>query len=101
MDELRHSHLGSDTPPRSPSVRERLNGAYLAATNPRNCQAADHSQGRQRIPPEMMSHMGGVHGTLVESVPDARVALAWHFVGPDGTWPLDARPTKLINTLEA
>ena len=33
MDELRHSHLGSDTPPRSPSVRERLNEAYLAATN--------------------------------------------------------------------
>jgi hypothetical protein len=32
MDELRHSHLGSDTPPRSPSVRERLNAAYLAAT---------------------------------------------------------------------
>ena len=34
MDELRHSHVGSDTPPRSPSVRERLNAAYLAATNP-------------------------------------------------------------------
>ena len=33
MDELRHSHLGSDTPPRSPSVRERLNAAYLAAVN--------------------------------------------------------------------
>jgi DNA-binding HxlR family transcriptional regulator len=33
MDELRHSHLGSDTPPRSPSVRERLNAAYLAAAN--------------------------------------------------------------------
>ena len=33
MDELRHSHLGSDTPPRLPSVRERLNAAYLAAIN--------------------------------------------------------------------
>jgi DNA-binding HxlR family transcriptional regulator len=33
MDELRHSHLGSSTPPRSPGVRERLNAAYLAATN--------------------------------------------------------------------
>ena len=33
MDELRHSHLGSDTPPRSPSVRERLNEAYFAAIN--------------------------------------------------------------------
>ena len=33
MDELRHWHLGSDTPPRSPSVRERLNAAYLAALN--------------------------------------------------------------------
>jgi len=33
MDELRRSHLGSDSPARSPSVRERLNEAYLAATN--------------------------------------------------------------------
>jgi DNA-binding HxlR family transcriptional regulator len=33
MDELRHSHLGSEHPPRSPSVRERLNAAYLAATS--------------------------------------------------------------------
>ena len=33
MDELRRSHLGSDSPVRSPSVRERLNAAYLAATN--------------------------------------------------------------------
>src|SRR6266581_860322 len=33
MDELRHSHLGSEHPPQSPSVRERLNAAYLAATN--------------------------------------------------------------------
>jgi hypothetical protein len=33
MDELRHSHLGSDISARSPSVRERLNAAYLAATN--------------------------------------------------------------------
>ena len=33
MDELRHSHLGSATPVRSPSVRERLNAAYLTATN--------------------------------------------------------------------
>lgn len=31
MDELRHSHLGSERPPQSPSVRERLNAAYLAA----------------------------------------------------------------------
>ncbi len=31
MDELRHVHLGSGTPPRSPSVRERLNAADLAA----------------------------------------------------------------------
>jgi DNA-binding HxlR family transcriptional regulator len=33
MDELRHSHLGSETPARSPSVRERLDAAYLAAIN--------------------------------------------------------------------
>ena len=33
MDELRHSHLGSETPPRSPTVRERLTAAYLAAGN--------------------------------------------------------------------
>jgi DNA-binding HxlR family transcriptional regulator len=33
MDELRHSHLGSGVAPRSPSVRERLNAAYHAATN--------------------------------------------------------------------
>jgi len=33
MDELRHSHLGSGISPRSPSVRERLNAAYLAAAN--------------------------------------------------------------------
>ena len=33
MDELRRSHLGSKSPARSPSVRERLNAAYLAATN--------------------------------------------------------------------
>src|SRR5436190_12234881 len=33
MDELRHSHLGSKTPVRSASVRERLNAAYLAAAN--------------------------------------------------------------------
>lgn len=33
MDELRHSHLGVGTPPRSPSVRERLHEAYLAAVN--------------------------------------------------------------------
>lgn len=32
MDELRHSHLGADISLRSPSVRERLNAAYLAAT---------------------------------------------------------------------
>ncbi|GAA3845148.1 helix-turn-helix domain-containing protein [Sphaerisporangium flaviroseum] len=34
MDELRHEHLGSRLPARSPSVRQRLNAAYLAATNP-------------------------------------------------------------------
>ena len=33
MDELRRSHLGSESPARSASVRERLNAAYLAATN--------------------------------------------------------------------
>jgi hypothetical protein len=33
MDELRHSHLGAEPPARSPSVRERLNAAYLAAIN--------------------------------------------------------------------
>jgi DNA-binding HxlR family transcriptional regulator len=33
MDELRREHLGADIPPRSPSVRERLNAAYLAAAN--------------------------------------------------------------------
>jgi DNA-binding HxlR family transcriptional regulator len=31
MDELRHVHLGSGTPLPSPSVRARLNAAYLAA----------------------------------------------------------------------
>ena len=33
MDELRREHLGSKLPARSPSVRERLNETYLAATN--------------------------------------------------------------------
>ncbi len=33
MDELRRSHLGSESPAQSPSVRERLNAAYLAAAN--------------------------------------------------------------------
>jgi DNA-binding HxlR family transcriptional regulator len=32
MDELRREHLGATSPARSPSVRERLNEAYLAAT---------------------------------------------------------------------
>lgn len=32
MDELRRSHLGFNSALRSPSVRERLNAAYLAAT---------------------------------------------------------------------
>jgi DNA-binding HxlR family transcriptional regulator len=32
MDELRRSHLGSGRPARSPSVRERLHEAYLAAS---------------------------------------------------------------------
>jgi hypothetical protein len=42
----------------------------------------------------------GMQGTFVELVPYAHVALAWTSSG--GTvWPLDARPTKLINTLEA
>lgn len=31
MDELRHAHLGSGPPPRSPSVRQRLHAAHLAA----------------------------------------------------------------------
>jgi len=33
MDELRRSHLRFETPVRSPSVRERLSAAYLAAAN--------------------------------------------------------------------
>jgi DNA-binding HxlR family transcriptional regulator len=33
MDELRHTHLGSDAPAHTPSVRERLKAAYLAATS--------------------------------------------------------------------
>jgi hypothetical protein len=33
MDELRRSHLGSGISPRSPSVRERLNAACLAAAS--------------------------------------------------------------------
>ena len=33
MDELRREHLGSDTAPGSPSIRERLNEAYVAAVN--------------------------------------------------------------------
>jgi DNA-binding HxlR family transcriptional regulator len=33
MDELRRSHLGADISPRSPSVRERLSAAYLAAAS--------------------------------------------------------------------
>jgi DNA-binding HxlR family transcriptional regulator len=33
MDELRHSHLDSATPVRSPSARERLNAAFLAAAH--------------------------------------------------------------------
>jgi hypothetical protein len=33
MDELRREHLGSELLARSPSVRERLNAANLAATN--------------------------------------------------------------------
>jgi hypothetical protein len=33
MDELRREHLGSKFPARSPSVRERLTEAYLAAIN--------------------------------------------------------------------
>ena len=33
MDELRHSHLGSEAPVGSPSVRERLNAAYRAAAS--------------------------------------------------------------------
>jgi DNA-binding HxlR family transcriptional regulator len=33
MDELRHSHLGSETPIPPSGVRERLNAAYLAASN--------------------------------------------------------------------
>ncbi|KRV48009.1 HxlR family transcriptional regulator [Wenjunlia vitaminophila] len=33
MDELRREHLGSELLARSPSVRERLNAAYLAAAD--------------------------------------------------------------------
>ncbi|MEU8068957.1 helix-turn-helix domain-containing protein [Micromonospora sp. NPDC049151] len=33
MDELRHSHLGTGAPPRSPSLHERLSAAYLAAAD--------------------------------------------------------------------
>jgi len=33
MDELRREHLGCESPVRSPSVRERLNAAYLVAVN--------------------------------------------------------------------
>jgi hypothetical protein len=33
MDELRREHLGSNSATGSPSVRERLNAAYLAATD--------------------------------------------------------------------
>src|ERR1700750_1005815 len=33
MEKLRHSHLGSGSPARSPSVRERLNAASLAAAS--------------------------------------------------------------------
>jgi hypothetical protein len=33
MDELRCSHLGSESPVQSPSVRERLNAAYLVAND--------------------------------------------------------------------
>jgi DNA-binding HxlR family transcriptional regulator len=31
MDELRHVHLGTDVPVRSPTARERLHDAYVAA----------------------------------------------------------------------
>jgi DNA-binding HxlR family transcriptional regulator len=33
MDELRHSHLGSDSPVQSPSAHERLHAAYLTAND--------------------------------------------------------------------
>ena len=33
MTELRHGHLGTGSPPETPSVRERLQAAYLAAVN--------------------------------------------------------------------
>lgn len=33
MDELRHSHLGAAAPVASPSVRDRLNAAYLEAAD--------------------------------------------------------------------
>jgi hypothetical protein len=42
----------------------------------------------------------GMQGMFVELVSHARVALAWHFVGPDAVAP-DTRPTKSINRLEA
>jgi DNA-binding HxlR family transcriptional regulator len=34
MDELRREHLGAQSPARSPSVRERLKAAHLAAFDP-------------------------------------------------------------------
>jgi hypothetical protein len=34
MDELRHEHLGTGPPSRSPSVRERLDAAVLAVASP-------------------------------------------------------------------
>jgi hypothetical protein len=61
MDQLRRPHLGSGSPARSPSVRERLNAACLAAANScRPCPRAPtdagmtHARGRRSIasPPE-------------------------------------------------
>ena len=34
MDELRREHLGLESPAPSPTVRERLSAAYLAAVSP-------------------------------------------------------------------
>jgi hypothetical protein len=56
MDELRREHLGSELPARSPSVRERLNEAYLAATNSSELPGSRPCPGRRRTPPEL-SHM--------------------------------------------
>lgn len=63
MDELRLSHLGSESPARSPSVRERLNAAYL-----RCCQllVASRQSTMSRGPTDAaraVSHVNPLTGT--------------------------------------